>query len=329
MHMRYLIIPIFLVLLLQACNTSSTDESVTTDSTASLTLPDFNGDSSYAYTKAQLDFGPRIIGTQAHAQCAAYLATKLKQFGWQVQIQKAKVSLWNGDVVEIKNIIATYKPELKNRILLCAHWDSRPTADHDPDKANWNKPVPGANDGAGSVAVLLEIARQMQLKPLDLGADIVLFDAEDYGMPQFEKNSKVQDDWALGSQYWAKNPHVAGYTARFGMLLDMVSAANATFYMEGVSMQYAPDIMRKVWQVAYDLGFSNTFINMESSPVTDDHLYVNKYLNIPTIDIIHRANTETGFYPYWHTVNDDINAIDKNTQQIVGQTILAVLQKEQ
>eukprot|EP00825_Cyclidium_porcatum_P021229 TRINITY_DN23737_c0_g1_i2.p3 TRINITY_DN23737_c0_g1~~TRINITY_DN23737_c0_g1_i2.p3 ORF type:complete len:174 (+),score=13.52 TRINITY_DN23737_c0_g1_i2:413-934(+) len=120
-----------------------------------------------------------------------------------------------------KNIIASFNPDKKSRILLASHWDSRPYADHDPNKENHKTPIDGANDGASGVGILIEVARQLSIKKPELGVDIVFWDIEDYGEPQGTETGK-EDTWCIGTQHWAKNPHKQGYSARFGILLDMV-----------------------------------------------------------------------------------------------------------
>lgn len=292
-------------------------------------VPGFNADSAYNFVANQVAFGPRVPNTPAHAACALYLTQTLERFAHQVQVQEARVKAYDGTVLNIKNIIGTFNPESKNRILLCAHWDSRPYADHDPDPANHYKPIPGANDGASGVGVLLEIARQISLHPVSIGIDIIFFDAEDYGEHQ-SLEARTGDYWALGSQYWARNPHKPNYTARFGILLDMVGAADAVFTMEGTSMYHAPHIMKKVWDIAHQLGFASYFSFKRTNPVTDDHVPINEILRIPTIDIIHYGeNTHSGFFEHWHTLRDDMDAIDRNTLGVVGKTVLTVIYLEE
>jgi len=245
-------------------------------------------------------------------------------------VQKGVVTAFNGSPLRFQNIIASFGPPENNRILLGAHWDSRPYADHDPDPVNFNTPIDGANDGASGAGVLLEVARLLGNKPPPVGVDIILFDAEDYGPPetlQTDKNSS--DEWGLGSQYWAKNPHRPGYFARYGILLDMVGAADATFLMEGVSMEYASDIVRKVWDIGNQIGYSSYFLYQQGGYITDDHYYVIRYRNIPMIDIIHLdPAAESGMYAYWHTVHDNLDKIDRSTLKAVGQTLLTVIYSE-
>jgi Zn-dependent M28 family amino/carboxypeptidase len=302
-----------------------------------LKIPPFNSDSAYSYVKAQVDFGPRVNNSPAHEKCAVYLTKKLKQYCQDVTVQKGQVKAFNGTMLNFKNLIASYNPGTNNRIFLCSHWDSRPFADHDPDVKKHNTPIDGANDGASGVGVLLEIARQLSLSKPAIGVDIIFLDAEDYGPPEDQKrNEDTTDWWGLGSQFWAKTPHKANYFARYGILLDMVGAPHATFLEEAYSMKYAPAVVRNVWNIAGKLGYSEYFpidegnITSERRPeIIDDHLYINKSLNIPTIDIIHLdRNSNTGFYPYWHTTSDNMKSIDKTTLEVVGKTLMAVIASE-
>lgn len=288
-------------------------------------VPVFNADSAYSFIEQQLAFGPRVPNTNAHKKCGDWIVGKLKEYNATVTEQNANLRAYDGTNLKARNIIGSFNPELSSRILLCAHWDSRPWADHDPDPANHNKPVPGANDGASGVGVLLEIARLMSINDPGVGVDIVFFDAEDYGEPQ-EEQGYYADAWALGSQYWSANPHVPGYTARFGILLDMVGAKNAVFTKEQFSRQFAPNIVRRVWQTAEKLGYNNLFVNKDSGPVTDDHYYINQIMRVPTIDIIdYGDDREKGFFEYWHTIDDTIEQISRETLKGVGQTVITVV----
>ena len=293
--------------------------------------PVFCADSAYLYCEKQCDFGPRTMNSEAHDRCEQWIVQKFKDFGMEVITQKTTLKGYDGTPLKSTNIIASYKPERLERILLCAHWDSRPWADNDPDEANWKKPVLAANDGASGVAVMLEVARLLQATDsLALGVDFVCFDTEDWGVPQWSDANDVTDSWALGSQYWSANLHKKGYKARFGILLDMVGGQGAQFYKEGASLQYANNIVDKVWRAAQIIGFGSMFPTASGGYITDDHIPVNKKAKIPTIDIIpyYPACEQSSFGPTWHTVNDDMAHIDKNTLQAVGQTIIQVLFSE-
>jgi len=288
-------------------------------------VPDFNADSAYAYVARQVSFGPRVPNTDAHINCGLWLMETMQGFADTVYIQQTRVRAYNGNVLNIKNIIGVFQPELPNRILLCAHWDSRPYADWDPDPAKHHVAIDGANDGASGVGVLMEVARQLSQHQPDTGVDIIFFDAEDYGR-HIASQGADQDTWGLGSQYWARNPHRPDYTASFGILLDMVGAANATFLQEGYSMLYAPNIVRRVWDIAHKLGYNDYFIKQTGSYIVDDHYYINTIINIPTINIIHLdASTPHGFFPHWHTTGDNMDIIDKQTLAVAGQTLMALL----
>ncbi len=291
-------------------------------------IPEFVSDSAYQYVKNQVDFGPRVPNTKAHDDCATYLIAELKRFGAETIEQRADLKAFDGTILKSVNIIGSYNPKAANRVLLFAHWDSRPWSDHDPIAENRTKPVLGANDGASGVGVLLEMARLFNTQKPDIGVDIIFFDAEDYGAPEsFQGNA--EDSWCLGSQYWSKNPHIKGYTAKYGILLDMVGAPDATFYKEEISMQYAAHVVNKVWSVAEQSGFGLYFRDENVGGITDDHLYVNKIIGIPSIDIIHyNKDSNQGFGHYWHTVNDNMENIDRNTLHAVGSTLMKVVYSE-
>lgn len=288
-------------------------------------VPAFDADSAWVFVENQVKFGPRVPNSEAHVACGNYLASELKRFGAQVYEQEATLTAYNGTQLKAKNIIGSYNPENSKRVLLFAHWDSRPYADHDKDPANHKKPIDGADDGASGVGVLLEMARQFSIKSPAIGIDIIFFDAEDYGTPEFVKEYK-ENTWCLGAQFWAKNPHVKGYKADFGILLDMVGAKNASFFKEATSMRYAPQIVELVWSTARDLGYGKFFINAEGGAITDDHQYVILGRNIPCIDIIYTdPESDNGFGPHWHTQNDTMDNIDRETLKAVGQTVLQVV----
>ena len=330
---RYLCL-IFSVLLLSCCGQKNATKETRVSSGGNnvvgvgggAAVPVFDADSAYSYVAAQVAFGPRVPNSKAHEACAAYLAAELERHGAKIYIQKAVVTAYNGDKLNAKNIIGAFNPDKTRRIMLFAHWDSRPYADHDADEANHHKPIDGADDGGSGVGVLLEIARQIGMNAPDIGIDIIFFDAEDYGMPVF-LNEFHQDDYCLGSQFWAKNPHIPNYKAEYGILLDMVGSRGATFYKEGLSVRYASQYVEKVWAAARNLGYGKYFINANGGSVIDDHMYVIEGRRIPCIDIINLdpKNEKHGFGAHWHTMNDNMSIIDKETLKAVGQTVLEVV----
>jgi hypothetical protein len=284
-------------------------------------LPAFSADSAYKYTAAQVAFGPRVPNTPAHVKCGDYLIAELNKYGAMVIVQAGNVTAYTGESLKFRNIVGRIQPELKERIMISCHWDTRPFSDRDPEKPK--ERFDGAVDGAASAGIMLEIARILKSKPASVGVDLVFFDAEDYGNPS-DGNS-----YCLGSQYFAARPPFTDNFPKFGINLDMVAAQSATFYREGYSMEYASDIVFKVWDIANELGHKNTFVPENSSAITDDHFFINSILGIKTIDVIHHdPSTETGFGSYWHTQKDNMDAVNKGTMQIVGHTLLGVIYSE-
>jgi len=334
MHIRIRLETLFILLFLviTSCGAGAKKAQEKTDKAAS--MPTFNADSAYSYVKAQTLFGPRIPNSDAHVACRKYIVSNLQETGAIITEQSADLKAFDGNILKSTNIIASFQPENKNRIILCAHWDSRPWADNDPDEKNQHSPILGANDGASGVGVLMEIARQIGIESAKgnnpkIGIDIILFDAEDYGTPKFYKGSQDEESWCLGTQYWARNPHVQGYKAKYGILLDMVGGKAPNFQWDYYSDQYASQILQKVWKKAATLGYNSYFKPELGGAVTDDHLYINKLANIPCIDIIdYDPQSKTGFVPYWHTMHDTMNNIDKVSLKIVGDVLLNVVYTE-
>ena len=316
---------VFVLLLFVACG--SKQSKPTTQPQAAVVVPTFNADSAYRYTATQVEFGPRVPNTAAHVACGEWLAQELERFGAQVTSQHVTLRAYDGTPLKARNIIGSYKPETKKRVLLCAHWDSRPWADADPDPKNHYSPILGANDGASGVGVLLEVARQLQAQPTDIGVDIILFDAEDYGEHASSTEEPEGMAWCLGSQYWARVPHTDGYMARFGILLDMVGGRDARFHREALSDHFAKHIVDKVWAAAHTSGNGSYFPYAEGGAITDDHLPINQIARIPCIDIIGHY-PETGFAPTWHTMDDTMDNIDPAVLRAVGQTVLQVIYNE-
>lgn len=332
--------PFFLTLCLVSCKEKpkQSDATQTTEQPATVSAPAFNADSAYAYIDRQVKFGPRVPNTPAHVQTGNYLAATFKQFGCQVTEQNFTATTWDGRKWNARNVIASINPQSAKRIFISSHWDSRPIADNDSVPANRTKPVPAANDGASGVGVMLELARTIQAaktKPT-IGIDFICFDVEDLGdgdkaTKDYEKESNDVDylGYGLGSRYWSKHLHKPGYSAYYGILLDMVGAKGATFPKEGYSMQLAPSVVSTIWQTASRLGYSQYFVDMPGGQITDDHVAPNYIAKIPTVDIIH-LNTQTGgFFPAHHTIADDMRYIDQGTLKAVGQTLLQVLYNEQ
>ena len=321
--MKRVFILFITVMLLMACGGGKKDITEKGEPVGPL----FSADSAFLFCQQQCDFGPRTMNSEAHEQCGQWIVEKFQGYGMKVTEQRATLTGFDGTPLLSNNIIAQYQPEKEQRVLLCAHWDSRPWADNDPDEANHTKPVMAANDGASGIAVMLEIARQLQADTcqLPVGVDFVCFDAEDWG------SHDDNDSWALGAQHWSKNYHPSPNTKhRYGILLDMVGGQGARFYQEGYSKYYAKPVVKRVWRAAAVAGFSSYFPQEDGGGITDDHVPVNEVAKIPCIDIINYYPDcdESSFGPTWHTIHDDMEHLDRNTLKAVGQTLIQVLYTE-
>ncbi|MDR0619070.1 MAG: M28 family peptidase [Bacteroidales bacterium] len=287
----------------------------------------FNADSAFSFVARQVAFGPRVSGSKAHKECASYLEKTLAKYAHKTVLQEFSARRWDGATVHGINIIASFNLSAAQRVLLCAHWDSRPYADNDPLTENYRTSIDGANDGASGVGVLLEIARVLSACNTQTGIDIVLFDLEDCGKPRFETaNYGDEKTWCLGSQYWSENPHIQNYRASYGILLDMVGVKNPRFKQEGTSVYYAPDVLNNVWKTASALGYGSAFVYEKSTPLIDDHLFINQITGIPTIDIISLdGSSNSGFFKHWHTTEDNLSNVDKKSLKTVGDVVLKVI----
>lgn len=298
-------------------------------------VPVFNKDSAYQFIQSQVDFGPRVLGSEGHKQCRDWLGQQLKNYGAEVVMQDFDAKVYTGKTFPATNIIGRFNPSSPNRIMLAAHWDTRHVADSKLTKERKEEPILGADDGGSGVGVLLEIARHLQTNPLDIGIDIVFFDAEDYGQrsdipptTQEEANRRT-NTWALGAQYWAKN--VPTTRPKFGILLDMVGAHNARFAKEAYSMQAASSLVNQIWGMASTMGFGDYFVDTPGGAITDDHYFVMTHAQIPMIDIINTPeNSENnGFGHHWHTHKDNMEIISPRTLRAVGQVVTAFIYRQE
>lgn len=316
---KYLVSFLLLATILVACKSDPVTTPVEDIKTSRRKVPKFDQEKAYQLVQKQVDFGPRYPGTEAHKNLISYLTSELKKYTDKVIEQDFEVDFLDEKNVSATNIIGIINPKVKKRILLGAHFDTRKIAEKDDDPAMQNKPILGADDGGSGVAVLLEIARLIKENGIDIGVDIILFDAED--------NGQDGEGWCLGSEYWAKNPHVANYKAEFGILVDLVGAKNAEFGKEENSMSGARSYVNKIWTLANRMSYSNYFIDMNPGPVMDDHVNVMLYRKIPMVDIINmsKLNGRQGFGHYHHTHDDNMDIIDKNTLRAVGKVVTATL----
>ena len=295
---------ILLVFIAFSCNKNTEENKYSKNNNIILTPPNFDSDRAWSYLIDQTNFGPRNPNSIGHDRALQYLFSKLKESADTVLIQNFNQSGYN-EFLNLSNIFASFNLNEKNRILLLAHWDTRPRAEY--DKTNKDKPIIGANDGASGVAVLLEIANALKNNKLNFGIDILLTDGEDYG-----KQSDLEY-FSLGAKYFAKNiPN--NHLPKFAILVDMVGDSNLNIPIEINSLKYAPDIVKKVWDTAEELHISE-FNKSTGNEIYDDHIPLNE-VGIPTIDIIDFE------YEYWHTQNDLPKYCSKNSLQSVGKVLL-------
>lgn len=287
---------------------------------------EFSADSAYSFVAMQTSFGPRVPGSEAHSKTIDYLCGKLAEFGADtILVQPFETTLaLTGKSAKMKNILGRFNADKPKRVLLLAHFDTRPMADEEESTEQSSCPIDGANDGASGVGVLLEIARQIGLiQPEGVGVDILFVDGEDSGI------SGDDSSWCLGTQYFTKNmPYRIADRPIYAILLDMVGGRDAKFAREYLSQKNARQVVDKVWSRAAVSGHSSRFPNEIGAPVTDDHLPLQQ-AGIPAIDIIESSNPQTGcFNPTWHTLQDNLANIDRRTLGVVGQVVLDVLYNE-
>lgn len=312
--MNKLIIPLLLFFFIWGC---SSEDSGLKFSEKGREVPEFSADSAYSFVQKQVGLGSRVPNTEAHKKAMEWFENKLQDYAGANAVFTQKFTAEGYDEqLELGNVIAAFNTASADRILLSAHWDSRPRADMDSTRKE--EGILGADDGGSGVAVLLELARLFKENPPPIGVDIVLFDGEDYG------KSGDLSLYFLGARYWANNPPVPGYSPRFGILLDMVGAEGAQFPKERYSVGYAPNLVEEVWNIAREKGYEELFLNEEGAAVSDDHIVVNEQAGIPMINIINHRRGPQGqalFGPHWHTHNDNMDVISKETLQAVGEVM--------
>lgn len=325
--MRLIDIPILAALLCACGNTVSgggTESSGAVDSASVKSIPAFCADSACAFVRSQVEMGPRVPGTDAHLRCRDFISGKMKSYGADtVFLQSAEVKAFDGKTLPMHNIIARFNTSAPRRVLIAAHYDTRPWADEDSDLSVRDKAIDGANDGASGVAVALEIARNLASATPDIGVDFLFTDVEDYG--SHSEDPAGESSWAFGAQYFAANsPYAPADRPAFGILLDMVGGRGARFYREYFSENAAQWVNTKVWKAAREEGLSR-FVDEQRGAVTDDHIFITR-AGIPCIDIIECSNPQTGsFPPYWHTMADNLSVIDPTTLSDVGRTLMRVI----
>lgn len=280
-----------------------------------VTVPAFDGANAFRYLTDQVNFGPRVSGTKAHDLCRDYLVSEMQKSAEAVNLQPFTIKGYDGASIHYSNIISSFNLKATTRILLLAHWDSRPWADEEADSSLWSKPVPGANDGASGVAVLLEMARHLKASPPSVGVDILFTDGEDYG----RHNDRA--GFLHGARHFASNLP-PGYRPVFGILLDMVGDASLVLPREQHSIDFAPDVVDLVWKTAGRLGYAQ-FVDAAQGRVTDDHLPLNA-AGIRTIDIIDFDYPDES-NRYWHTLEDTPDKCSPESLEAVGTVVMTVV----
>ena len=283
-------------------------------------LPGFDQDRAYALVTEQTDFGPRAPGTAAHDSMRVWLVARLGALADRVVEQRITIPdpRDTSRVFSGTNVIASWQPDATRRVLLAAHWDTRPVADNDPDPARRIEPVLGANDAGSGVAVLLEIARLLNAHPLPqrVGIDIVLFDLEDLGTTDPSVPEAQRIPFAMGSEMFVRdNP---GYRPAWGILLDMVGDTDLRLPKEGYSVQYAPEVVERVWAAARRVG-STAFLDEVGPAVQDDHVPFLRE-GIPVVDLI-----QTPFPATWHTTSDTPANVSAESLGQVGRVVVELL----
>mgnify|MGYP002630170239 CR=1 FL=1 len=274
---------------------------------------EFNSDSAMSYVRQQVAFGPRVPGTVGWQQTGDWIVAHLKATADVVTEQKWTHTLATNRQIPLRNIFARFRPEATERILYVAHWDTRPNADSDPDPANTNKPIPGANDGASGVAVLLAVADALKKAPPSMGVDLLFVDGEDYG------TFGPDVDVLLGATYFAKNLPSPDYRPLFGVLWDMVGDADLNIPQEMYSAQKAPEVVQRVWAKAKELGYESYFLpDMRNYTITDDH-YPLIAAGLRVIDVIDLD------YDAHHTMGDVVERVSARSLKIVGDVAMALL----
>jgi hypothetical protein len=276
---------------------------------------EFDGQAAFRYLEQQVAFGYRIPGTAGHARMAAWLDSMARARADAVIVQEWKHVTARGDTLPLVNVIARFNPGATERLLFLAHWDTRPVSDNPSFKGDRTRPVPGANDAASGVAVLLGVADVLRRTPPKVGVDLLFVDGEDYG--DFSGTPPV--DVLIGSRYYGQH-RPPGPAPLYAVLFDMVGDKDQQIYQEGNSLLGAPEVVELVWTVAKETGHGGTFLPAPKHTLTDDHVELQK-VGIRAIDVVDFD------YPYWHTPDDTIDKVSAQSLQTVGDVAVALVRR--
>jgi len=292
----------------------------------------FDGQAALGYVKAHLEFGPRTPGTPAHDKAADWIVAEMKKRTDSVTVQAWTQTTAKGIQLPLRNILARFNPKATERVLYITHWDTRPTADDDPNFGNKPRPILGANDGASGVGLFLALGDVFKKTPPSVGVDLLFVDGEDWGA--FDSDSSgAYPDALFGSQYFANHLPSPTYKPLYGVLFDMIGDADLQIYQEANSVQTAPEVVRRVWQTAADLGYANYFIDQVGQAITDDHMpFLRKGMHV--IDVLdiqygplpasHDAFTQSN-PNYHHTLQDTFDKVSAKSLQIIGDVAVTLV----
>ncbi len=271
---------------------------------------DFDGEIALQYVARQMEFGPRVPGTDAHVATGDWILSMLQERADTTEVQAFTHVTVEGDTLPLRNFIGRFRPEATDRVLYVAHWDTRPVADRSANLADQRRPVPGANDGASGVALLLGVADALKRVPPAVGVDLLFVDGEDYG------DFGIGKDVLLGSRHYATT--IGERKPLFAVVWDMVGDRDLQIFQEGNSISGAPEVVDRVWRRARDLGHGRVFRNEEVYTVTDDHIPLLE-VGVRAIDVIDLD------YTYWHTTEDTLDKVSARSLQIVGEVAVALV----
>jgi len=276
---------------------------------------EFDGRTAFTYVEKQMSFGPRIPNKPGHQQMGDWLLAELRARADTVIVQEFRHVTRSGERLRLRNFFARFRPQATERVLLLAHWDTRPMADKSDNLGLQRMPVPGANDGASGVAVLLGVADALKAKPATIGVDLLFVDGEDYG----DWSDPEYHDVLIGSRHFAGH-QPPGYQPLFAVLFDIVADKDLQIFQEGNSVAFAPEVVQRVWRIAAERGHDRYFVPSVRHTLTDDHIPLQK-AGIRAIDVIDFD------YPYWHTTEDTIDKVSAESLQIVGDVAVALVRQ--
>jgi glutaminyl-peptide cyclotransferase len=293
----------------QKGNSAHTSEKATKTSTG------FNGTSAYNYAKSQFDFGPRVPGTPAAQRAGDWIIRQMRARADTVVVQAFTYTTADGKKLALRNILARFRPELKERVLYMTHWDSRPIAESAATEAERKMPTPGANDGASGVGMFVALGDVLKKRKPNVGVDLLFTDGEDYG--QF---GPPEVDVLIGAKYFAA--HLPpDYHPLYGVLFDMIGDKDLRIPYEMISFQRAPEVVSRVWQMAADLGYSDVFVQESGGEIIDDH--------VPLLDAgLHVIDVIDLTYPAHHTPQDTMDKISARSLAIVGDVATALVTRQ-